>query len=190
MGRRIATVHVHRVPQQRGDHDGSYRQRDNVTEACIERFVKIGSPHIQALFRAFCHLDGRRTARRLCSSQPRNRLIRLAISHAATHKQNRRPGERRSSFAGRLQFSMGCGARQRMVKFPLWGRSMPDPREFRLRNVLWLVLVTISVAAALRYALHTYGGIMGEDIRVSALLGAAALSAAVMATFLYRPHRH
>jgi hypothetical protein len=76
-----------------------------------------------------------------------------------------------------------------MVKFHLWGRSMPDPREFRLRSVLWLVLVTITVAAALRYALHAYGGIMGEDIRLSALLGAAALSAAVMATVFHRPHR-
>jgi hypothetical protein len=55
--------------------------------------------------------------------------------------------------------------------------------------VLWLVLVTIAVAAALRYALHAYAGIMGEDIRLSALLGAAVLSAAVTATFFYRPHR-
>jgi hypothetical protein len=66
---------------------------------------------------------------------------------------------------------------------------MPDPRDFRLRSVLWAILATIAVAAGLRYALHAYGGMMGEDIRLSALLGAAVLGAAVMATFFHRPHR-
>ena len=66
---------------------------------------------------------------------------------------------------------------------------MPDPRDFRLRSVLWIILTAISAAAVLRYALHTYGGISGEDIRLNALLGAAVLGAAVMATFFYRLHR-
>lgn len=66
---------------------------------------------------------------------------------------------------------------------------MLDPREFRLRSVLWIVLATISVAAALRYALHDYAGLLGEDIRENALLGAAVLGAALMATFFYRLHR-
>jgi len=76
-----------------------------------------------------------------------------------------------------------------MVTFLFWERSMPDPRDFRLRSVLWIILATISVAAVLSYALHDYGGLLGEDIRTNALLGAALLSAAVMATFFYRFHR-
>ena len=66
---------------------------------------------------------------------------------------------------------------------------MPDPRDFRLRSVLWVILATISVAAVLRYALHDFGGLLGEDIRTNALVGAAVLGAAVMATFFYRLHR-
>lgn len=66
---------------------------------------------------------------------------------------------------------------------------MLDPREFRLRSVVWIVLAAISVAALLRYVLHAYGGISGEDIRLNALLGAAALGAALMATFFYRLRR-
>jgi hypothetical protein len=76
-----------------------------------------------------------------------------------------------------------------MVMFQFGERSMPDPRDFRLRSVLWLILAAISAAAVLRYALHAYGGISGEDIRLNALLGAAVLGAAVMATFFYRLHR-
>jgi len=85
--------------------------------------------------------------------------------------------------------STGCEPSERMVTFLFWERSMPDPRDFRLRSVLWIILATISVAAVLRYALHDYGGLLGEDIRTNALLGAALLSAAVMATFFYRFHR-
>jgi hypothetical protein len=67
---------------------------------------------------------------------------------------------------------------------------LPDPRDFRLRSVLWVVLATISVAAMLSYVLHDYGGLLGEDIRTNALLGAAVLAAVVMATFFfYRLHR-
>jgi hypothetical protein len=66
---------------------------------------------------------------------------------------------------------------------------MPDPRDFRLRSVLWIVLATVVVAAVLRYALHDYAGLLGEDIRMNALLGAAVLGAALMATFFYRLHR-
>lgn len=66
---------------------------------------------------------------------------------------------------------------------------MLDPRNFRLRTALWIILAAISVAAVLRYVLHAYGGISGEDIRMNALLGAAVLGAALMATFFYRLHR-
>jgi hypothetical protein len=55
--------------------------------------------------------------------------------------------------------------------------------------VLWIVLATVVVAAVLRYALHDYAGLLGEDIRMNALLGAAVLGAALMATFFYRLHR-
>ena len=64
---------------------------------------------------------------------------------------------------------------------------MPDPRDFRLRSVLWIVLAAISVAAVLRYVLHAYGGISGEDIRLNALLGAAVLGAAVDGYFFLSP---
>jgi hypothetical protein len=73
--------------------------------------------------------------------------------------------------------------------FLLWERSMPDPRDFRLRSVLWVILAAILVAAVLRYALRDYAGLLGEDIRTNALLGAAVLSAAVMATLFYRLYR-
>jgi hypothetical protein len=66
---------------------------------------------------------------------------------------------------------------------------MLDPRNFRLRTALLIFLAAISVAAALRYVLHAYGGISGEDIRLNALLGAAVLGAALMATFFYRLRR-
>jgi hypothetical protein len=54
---------------------------------------------------------------------------------------------------------------------------------------VWIVLAAVSVAAVLRYVLHAYGGISGEDIRLYALLGAAVLGAALMATFFYRVRR-
>ena len=66
---------------------------------------------------------------------------------------------------------------------------MPDPRDFRLRSVLWVILAAILVAAVLRYALRDYAGLLGEDIRTNALSGAALLSAALMATLFYRLHR-
>ena len=66
---------------------------------------------------------------------------------------------------------------------------MLDPRDFRLRSVFWIVLATISVAAMLRYVLHDFAGLLGEDIRLNALLGAAVLGAALMATFFYRLNR-
>ena len=93
------------------------------------------------------------------------------------------------SAATHIQGSTGCEPSEPVITFLFWERSMPDPRDFRLRSVLWIVLATISVAAVLRYALHDYGGLLGEDIRTNALLGAGLLSAAVMATFFYRLHR-
>ena len=89
----------------------------------------------------------------------------------------------------RVPFSMGCGPPGTNGRMVFWGRSMLDPRDFRLRSVVWIVLAAISVAAVLRYVLHAYGGISGEDIRLNALLGAAVLGAALMATFFYRVRR-
>jgi hypothetical protein len=66
---------------------------------------------------------------------------------------------------------------------------MLDPRNFRLRSVVWIILAAVSVAAVLRYVLHAYGGISGEAIRANALLAAAVLGAALMATFFYRLRR-
>jgi hypothetical protein len=89
----------------------------------------------------------------------------------------------------RVPFSMGCGPPGTNGRMVFWGRSMLDPRDFRLRSVVWIVLAAVSVAAVLRYVLHAYGGISGEDIRLNALLGAAVLGAALMATFFYRVRR-
>ena len=41
IGRRVATVNMDRMSQQRSDRDGRDHKRDNVTEARIEGFLKI-----------------------------------------------------------------------------------------------------------------------------------------------------
>jgi len=41
------------LSQQNSDGDGHDRKRDNVTEAGINRFLKIKPPHIQLISRAF-----------------------------------------------------------------------------------------------------------------------------------------
>jgi hypothetical protein len=56
---------------------------------------------------------------------------------------------------------------------------MPDPRDFRLRNFLLMVLAAILIAALLRHALHVYGGLSRENIRVAALLTAGGICIAV-----------
>lgn len=58
IGRRVATVNMRRMSQQRSNGNGSDRKRDNVTDARIERFLKTRSPHTQLISRAFCRQDG------------------------------------------------------------------------------------------------------------------------------------
>jgi hypothetical protein len=57
---------------------------------------------------------------------------------------------------------------------------MWDPRDFRLRYLLLIVLAAILIAALLRHALHVYGGLSREDIRVDALLAAAVICMVVV----------
>ena len=60
---------------------------------------------------------------------------------------------------------------------------MLDPREFRLRYVVAIVVGTILIAALLRHLLHVYGGLSREDIRVDALIAALIVG---VAAFLYK----
>ena len=47
---------------------------------------------------------------------------------------------------------------------------MLDPREFRFRYLIGIVLAAILIAALLRHTLHVYGGLSREDIRADALI--------------------
>jgi len=47
---------------------------------------------------------------------------------------------------------------------------VPDPREFRFRYLVGIVLATILIAALLRHVLHVYAGLSREDIRADALI--------------------
>jgi hypothetical protein len=73
-----------------------------------------------------------------------------------------------------------------MVKGYILGRALLgamtvlDPREFRLRYLLIIVLGTILIAALLRHLLHVYGGLSREDIRVDALLVAFIIGVAAL----------
>ena len=58
---------------------------------------------------------------------------------------------------------------------------MLDPREFRLRYVVVIVVGTILIAALLRHVLHVYGGLSREDIRVDALIAALIVGVAAIA---------
>jgi hypothetical protein len=58
-----------------------------------------------------------------------------------------------------------------------------DPRDFRLRYFLLIVLAAILIAALLRHTLHVYGGLSREDIGFDALLAAGAV---VLAIFVLR----
>ncbi len=60
---------------------------------------------------------------------------------------------------------------------------MLDPREFRLRYLVAIVVGTILIAALLRHLLHVYGGLSREDIRVDALIAALIVG---IAAFLYK----
>jgi hypothetical protein len=52
-----------------------------------------------------------------------------------------------------------------------------DPREFRFRYLIGIVLATILIAALLRHVLHVYGGLSREDIRADALIALLIVSA-------------
>lgn len=45
-----------------------------------------------------------------------------------------------------------------------------DPRQFRFRYLIGIMLATILIAALLRHVLHVYGGLSREDIRADALI--------------------
>jgi hypothetical protein len=45
-----------------------------------------------------------------------------------------------------------------------------DPREFRFRYLVGILLAAILIAALLRHVLHVYGGLSREDIRADALI--------------------
>jgi hypothetical protein len=62
-----------------------------------------------------------------------------------------------------------------------------DPREFRLRYLVAIVIGTILIAALLRHVLHVYGGVSREDIRVDALI--AALIVGIAAIVYKRAYR-
>jgi hypothetical protein len=50
-----------------------------------------------------------------------------------------------------------------------------DPRDFRLRYFLLIVLAAVLIAAVLRHTLHVYGGLSREDIGFDAVLAAGAV---------------
>jgi hypothetical protein len=58
-----------------------------------------------------------------------------------------------------------------------------DPREFRLRYLVGIVLAAVLVAALLRHVLHVYGGLSREDIRADALI---AVMVIVLTTIVLR----
>ena len=60
---------------------------------------------------------------------------------------------------------------------------MLDPREFRFRYLVGIVLAAILIAALLRHVLHVYGGLSREDIRADALIAALVI---VLTTILLR----
>jgi hypothetical protein len=75
-----------------------------------------------------------------------------------------------------------------MVKWNPGGSvGVLDPREFRLRYLVAIVVATVLIAALLRHLLHVYGGLSREDIRVDALI--AALIVGVAAVLLRRAYR-
>jgi hypothetical protein len=61
-----------------------------------------------------------------------------------------------------------------------------DPRSFRLRYLVAVLLVAVLIAAVLRHVLHVYGGVPREEIRWEALAGALVI---LFATLLFRKYR-
>lgn len=60
---------------------------------------------------------------------------------------------------------------------------MLDPREFRFRYLVGIVVAAILIAALLRHVLHVYGGLSREDIRADALIAVLVI---VLTTILLR----
>lgn len=60
---------------------------------------------------------------------------------------------------------------------------MLDPRDFRFRYLIGIVVAAILFAALLRHVLHVYGGLSREDIRADALI---AIFVVVVTTILIR----
>jgi hypothetical protein len=58
-----------------------------------------------------------------------------------------------------------------------------DPREFRFRYLVGIVVAAILIAALLRHVLHVYGGLSREDIRADALIAVLVI---VLTTILLR----
>jgi hypothetical protein len=58
-----------------------------------------------------------------------------------------------------------------------------DPREFRFRYLIGIVLAAILIAALLRHTLHVYGGLSREDIRADALIAVLVI---VLTTIVIR----
>jgi uncharacterized membrane protein YdcZ (DUF606 family) len=58
---------------------------------------------------------------------------------------------------------------------------MWDPRSFRLRHFIIIVIAAVLTAAVLRHTLHVYGGIPREEIRWDALLAALLAIVATLA---------
>jgi len=58
-----------------------------------------------------------------------------------------------------------------------------DPREFRFRYFVGVVIAAILIAAMLRHVLHVYGGLSREDIRTDALIAVLVI---VLTTILLR----
>lgn len=58
---------------------------------------------------------------------------------------------------------------------------MWDPRSFRLRHFVVIVITAVLTAAVLRHTLHVYGGIPREEIRWDALAAALAAIGATLA---------
>lgn len=67
-----------------------------------------------------------------------------------------------------------------MIRLTLLGCGMVDPRDFRLRYFLLILVTSVLIAAVLRHTLHVYGNISPKDIGVDALLAAAFIAIAVI----------
>src|SRR6266436_3213353 len=63
-----------------------------------------------------------------------------------------------------------CSPAAKRIGLSGGGSQVPDPREFRFRYLVGIVLAAILIAALLRHVLHVYAGLSREDIRADALI--------------------